>query len=174
MRSSWPEEDPRFNAYAEDCSRMTQMMELIRSIRNLRAEMKVPPAQRIGARLIVDAQSATAFSTMTGYLNKLAGVEEVSVSTETGEIPKNDVHVVCEGVEAIIPLSSLIDPEKEKARLQKEIERVSSDIARANAKLGNEGFLAKAPQNVVDEEKAKLALAEDMLGKLRERLDSLC
>lgn len=173
MRSSWPEEDPRFNAYAEDCSRMTQMMELIRSIRNLRAEMKVPPAQRIGARLIVDAQSAAAFSTMTGYLNKLAGVEEVSVSTETGEIPKNDVHIVCEGIEAVIPLSSLVDPEKEKARVQKEIERISGDIARANSKLTNEGFLAKAPQSVVDEEKAKLASAEEMLGKLRERLETL-
>jgi valyl-tRNA synthetase len=173
MRSSWPEQDARFNAYAADCARMTQMMELIRSIRNLRAEMKVPPAQRIGARLIVDQSEAGAFQTMTGYLNKLAGVEQVSVSTEAGEIPKNDVHIVCEGIEAVIPLSSLVDPEKEKARVQKEIERVSGDIARASAKLTNEGFLAKAPQSVVDEEKAKLSLAEEMLGKLRERMETL-
>ncbi|MPM23257.1 Valine--tRNA ligase [bioreactor metagenome] len=173
MRSDWPKQDARFNAYAEDCARMTRMMELIRSIRNLRAEMKVPPAQRIGARLIVDKQEVDAFSTMTGYLNKLAGVEQVSVSSETGEIPKNDVHIVCEGIEAVIPLSSLVDPEKEKARIQKEIERVGTDISRATAKLNNEGFLAKAPQSVVDEEKAKLALAEEILGKLRERIETL-
>ena len=134
---------------------------------------KVPPAQRIGARLIVDKQEVDAFSTMTGYLNKLAGVEQVSVSSETGEIPKNDVHIVCEGIEAVIPLSSLVDPEKEKARIQKEIERVGTDISRATAKLNNEGFLAKAPQSVVDEEKAKLALAEEILGKLRERIETL-
>jgi valyl-tRNA synthetase len=173
MRAAWPVVEERFNAYAEDCARMTQMMELVRAIRNLRAEMKVPPSQRIGARLIVDQKDAAAFASMSGYLNKLAGVESVSVSTETGEIPKNDVHIVCEGVEAVIPLSSLVDPEKEKARIQKEIERLSTDISRASAKLGNEGFLAKAPQSVVDEEKAKLALAEEMLSKLRERLETL-
>ena len=110
---------------------------------------------------------------MSGYLNKLAGVEQVTVSTQAGEIPKNDVHIVCEGVEAVIPLSSLIDPEKEKARVQKEIERLDSDIQRATAKLSNEGFLAKAPQSVVEEEKGKLALATDMLAKLRERLETL-
>jgi len=173
MLADWPKQDERFH-FETDCLHMTQLMELVRSIRNIRAEMKVPPAQKISARLIVPKDAKKAFEEMSGYLGKLAGVEQVTVTAEAGEIPKNDVHIVCEGVEAVIPLSSLIDPEKEKARLQKEIERVSSDIARANAKLGNEGFLAKAPQNVVDEEKAKLALAEDMLGKLRERLDSLC
>jgi valyl-tRNA synthetase len=135
--------------------------------------MKVPPAQRIGARLIVSKQDAGAFASMTGYLNKLAGIENAFVSTEAGEIPKNDVHIVCEGVEAVIPLSSLIDSEKEKARIQKEIERVGADIARASGKLANEGFLAKAPQSVVDEEKAKLASAEEMLNKLRERMETL-
>jgi len=148
-------------------------MELVRSIRNLRAEMKVPPAQRIGARLVVDQADAEAFATMTGYLGKLAGVENATVYTETGEIPKSDVHIVCEGIEAVIPLSSLIDPEKERARIQKEIERVSGDISRAAAKLSNEGFLAKAPQSVVDEEKAKQSAAEEMLAKLRERLETL-
>ena len=173
MLSAWPQEDERFNAYSEDCARMEKLMELVRSIRNLRAEMKVPPAQRIGARLVVDKADAQAFETMTVYLSKLAGVEHATVSTETGEIPKSDVHIVCEGIEAVIPLSSLIDPEKERARIQKEIERVSGDISRANGKLHNEGFLAKAPQSVVDEEKGKLAAAEEMLSKLTERLETL-
>lgn len=173
MLSAWPQEDERFNAYGEDCARMEKMMELVRSIRNFRAEMKVPPAQRIGARLVVDKADAAAFATMTGYLAKLAGVEGASVSTETGEVPKSDVHIVCEGVEAVIPLSSLIDPEKERARIQKEIERISGDITRAAGKLNNEGFLAKAPQSVVDEEKAKLAAAQEMLSKLKERLETL-
>jgi valyl-tRNA synthetase len=173
MLSSWPTVDERFNAYSQDCARMERMMELVRSIRNLRAEMKVPPAQRIGARLVVDKADASAFATMTGYLAKLAGVEGATVSTETGEIPKSDVHIVCESIEAVIPLSSLIDPEKERARILKEIERVSGDVSRANGKLCNEGFLAKAPQSVVDEEKAKLLAAEEMLAKLRERLETL-
>ena len=78
-----------------------------------------------------------------------------------------------EGIEAVIPLASLVDPEKEKARIQKEIERVSSDIARANGKLNNQGFVSKAPAHVVEEERGKLASAKEMLGKLRERLDAL-
>jgi valyl-tRNA synthetase len=73
----------------------------------------------------------------------------------------------------VIPLASLIDPEKEKARIEKEMERVSSDIARANGKLNNAGFVAKAPAHVVEEERSKLSSAEEMLGKLRERLDAL-
>ena len=173
MLAEWPRQDDRFH-FEADCLHMTQLMELVRAIRNIRAEMKVPPAQKIAARLIVPQDAGMAFEEMSGYLAKLAGVDQVAVTAEAGEIPKNDVHIVCEGVEAVIPLSSLIDPEKEKARLHKEIERVSSDIARAKGKLGNEGFIAKAPQAVVDEEKAKLSLAEDMLTKLRERLDSLC
>ena len=172
MLSPWPKQEERY-AFETDCARMNKLMELVRSIRNLRAEMKVPPAQKISARLIVDPADRDAFVTMSGYLNKLAGVENVSVSTQAGEIPKNDVHIVCEGVEAVIPLSSLIDPEKEKARVQKEIERMESDIQRATAKLGNEGFLAKAPQSVIKEEKGKLALASEMLAKLRERLETL-
>jgi valyl-tRNA synthetase len=172
MLSAWPQQNERY-AFETDCARMNKLMELVRSVRNLRAEMKVPPAQKISARLIVDPADRDAFVTMSGYLNKLAGVEHVTVSIQTGEIPKNDVHIVCEGVEAVIPLSSLIDPEKEKARVQKEIERLDSDIQRATAKLGNEGFLAKAPQSVIEEEKGKLALASDMLAKLRERLETL-
>jgi len=172
MLSPWPKQNDRYT-FETDCARMNKLMELVRSIRNLRAEMKVPPAQKISARLIVDPSDRDAFFTMSGYLNKLAGVENVTVSTQAGEIPKNDVHIVCEGVEAVIPLSSLIDPEKEKARVQKEIERLASDIQRATAKLSNEGFLAKAPQNVIEEEKGKLALATEMLAKLRERLETL-
>ncbi len=172
MLSPWPKQEERYT-FETDCARMNKLMELVRSIRNLRAEMKVPPAQKISARLIVDSTDRDAFVIMSGYLNKLAGVEHVTVSTQAGEIPKNDVHIVCEGVEAVIPLSSLIDPEKEKARVQKEIERLESDIQRATAKLNNEGFLAKAPQSVVEEEKGKLALATDMLAKLRERLETL-
>jgi valyl-tRNA synthetase len=172
MLSDWPKQSDAF-VFDADCARMTQMMELTRAIRNLRAEMKVPPAQKISARIVVALEDAAAFETMTGYLVKLAGAESVSVSTETGEVLKRDVHIVCEGIEAVIPLASLIDPEKEKARIEKEMERVSSDIARANGKLNNAGFVAKAPAHVVEEERSKLSSAEEMLGKLRERLDAL-
>ena len=173
MLSSWPIQDARFDAFSGDCVRMERLMELVRAIRNLRAEMKVPPSQRITARLIVGNQDAEAYGSMAVYLNKLAGVENATVSTEAGDIPKNDVHIVCEGVEAVIPLSSLVDPEKERTRIEKEIERFNEDIARAKAKLENQGFLAKAPQAVVDEEKTKLKSAEEKRNKLRERLETL-
>ncbi len=172
MRSSWPRADDSL-CFEADCTHMEHLMELIRAIRNLRAEMKVPPSQRISVRLIAPKEDEAAYAEMAIYLERLAGAGETSVTTEAGEIPKSDAHIVCEGVEAVIPLSSLVDPEKERARIQKEIERVNGEIARADAKLSNAGFLAKAPQAVVEEEQRKRNASADMLDKLKERLAAL-
>ena len=172
MISSWPETNSAFE-FAGESEDMNAVMELIRSIRNLRAEMKVPPAQRIDVRLIVPEDKIAAYESAGQYLTRLAGAEHISVSSQRGEIPQNDIHIICEGVEAVIPLSSMVDLEKERARIAKEMERLSADIDRSAGKLNNPGFLAKAPQNLVEEEKHKLEAARDMLTKLEQRLSAL-
>ncbi|MEG1755069.1 MAG: valine--tRNA ligase [Clostridia bacterium] len=172
MRSAWPTINGTFS-YPNETAHMETLMELIRSIRNLRAEMKVPPAQKIDVRLIVTEATKDVFSSMSAYLIRLAGAAQVSVSTQAGDIPKSDLHIVCEGIGAVIPLASMIDTEKEKARIAKEIERLSGDIARAQGKLNNAGFVAKAPQAVIDEEKRKLEAANEMIEKLLERQNTL-
>ncbi len=172
MLSDWPKVNESYR-FAAESAKMEAAMELIRSVRNIRAEMKVPPAQRIAATILVDGENEAAFRELAGYFARLAGIENAVITTERFEPEKNDVHIVCQGAEAIIPMSSLVDIDKEKARIQKEIERLNGDIQRYSSKLNNAGFLAKAPQNVVDEERKKLDSATDMLAKLTERLSQL-
>ncbi len=172
MQSDWPAVNEAY-AFSDECADMEAIMELVRSIRNIRADRKVPPAQRIDVRLIAPQDKAAAYERTAQYLTRLAGAERITVSHERGEIPQNDIHIVCTGLEAVIPLRSMIDLDREKARIAKEIERVNGDIARSGGKLGNAGFVAKAPQALVDEEKRKLTSAKEMLEKLQQRLIAL-
>ena len=172
MLSSWPVQQES-HAFAAEAAYMDSVMDLIRSIRNVRAEMKVAPSQRIQVRLIVPKADETIYQTTIGYFSRLAGAEKVSVSTEAGIIPGSDIHVVCQRAEAVIPLSSMIDVDKEKTRIAKEMERVKGDIARSEGKLNSSGFVAKAPEKVVEEERDKLQTAQEMLKKLEERLTFL-
>ena len=172
MLSAWPKQDESFR-FAEDAQYMENLMELVRSIRNLRAEMKVPASQKIDIRVITSKETEETYRGMSGYLVKLATANNVTVASEKGEIPKNDLHVVSTGLEAVIPLASMIDLAKEKDRIVKEIERVKGEIARAQAKLSNQGFVAKAPAAVIEAEQGKLEKAKEMLVKLEDRLGSL-
>jgi len=83
------------------------------------------------------------------------------------------VHLVCTGLDILIPLASLVDLDKERERIRKEIDRVTGEYNRANGKLSNAGFVAKAPAAVVEEERKKMQNAEEMLAKLKERLAGL-
>ncbi len=168
MLSDWPKADAAL-AYPEVARDMEIVMELIRSIRNIRAEMNVPPAKRISAILVAREDMAQTFTDSAIYMNRLAGVEDVSVRQDKAGIPANAVSVVCTAVEAFIPLEQLVDIQKERERVQKEIDRMSGEIARAEGKLNNPGFVSKAPQRVVEEEQAKLAAAKEMLEKLLNR-----
>ena len=173
MRAAWPEQNSAFSFEAES-AQMEAAMEIVRSIRNLRAEMKVPPAQKISMKLVSPEETAKALNGIMPYLLRLAGADKAETSTEPIGINKNDVHLVCAAAEVYIPLASLVDIDKERARVQKEIERVQGEIQRANAKLTNERFVSKAPEAVVEEERKKLAVAVEMLEKLQQRAKDLC
>ena len=170
MLSAWPKAQEG-QLYARECATMETIMDLVKSIRNIRADLKVPPAQRITVRIV--CADPKALEGAEGYLLKLAGVEKTKIGTERGNVLKSDVHIVSEKAEAFIPLASLVDLEKERERIDKEIERVRGDIGRAQAKLSNEKFVSKAPEAVVNEERRKLKAGEEMLQKLQERREAL-
>ena len=170
MLSAWPKAQEG-QLYARECATMETIMDLVKSIRNIRADLKVPPAQRITVRIV--CADPKALEGAEGYLLKLAGVEKTKIGTERGNVLKSDVHIVSEKAEAFIPLASLVDLEKERERIDKEIERVRCDIGRAQAKLANEKFVSKAPEAVVNEERRKLKAGEEMLQKLQERREAL-
>ena len=172
MRASWPQGDDAL-CFPAECARMESLMELVRAVRNLRAERRVPPAQRIGVRLYVPEERAEAYRALTAYVQRLAGADEVEVFAGAPQADRHDVHLVCTGVDVVIPLSTLVDLDEERERLRREIERVESEYRRSAAKLDNPGFTGKAPAAVVEGERKKRDNAAEMLEKLRDRLESL-
>jgi valyl-tRNA synthetase len=152
---------------------MDGIMELVRAIRNVRAEMNVPPAKRAHMFIVTAEANVNSVREAAPYFNKLAGASEVTVKLDKEGIAPDAVSVVSRVGDAFIPLNELIDIEKELARLDKERVRIEGEIKRAEGKLSNQGFMAKAPEKVVNEERAKLAAAKELYEKLLARIAEL-
>ena len=166
MLCDWPKA-PAEQRFAEEEGCMETIKDVIRAIRNVRAERKVPVGLKIKAKLIV--ADPAKYEALSALLMKLIGADEIRFASEKGDVQKTDVHLVCDGAEAYIPLASLVDLDEERARIEKEIERVKGEVARAQGKLSNEKFVQKAPEAVVNEERRKLDAAIEMLKRLEER-----
>ena len=151
----------------------TELPEMIRAIRNIRANMNVQPSMR--ARLMVRASEGwnEAISGAEVYFQRLAGVSQLEMLDKDAEISEKTVSAVCTAGEFFIPLGELVDFEKEKARLAKELQKLQGEIARAEGKLNNPGFVAKAPANLVAAEQEKLAKNKEMLSALEARIAEL-
>jgi valyl-tRNA synthetase len=171
--SKWPEYNQKLSD--EEAEReMNYIMEAITSLRNVRSEMNVPPSKK--AKLMVyvtEAQASESFRAGTSYFEKLASASEIKFISSKEEAPKNAVSAVTRGAELFMPLTELIDIDKEIERLNKEKEKLEGEIERVEKKLSNEKFVAKAPQNVVDEEKAKGEKYKNMLDSVIARIESL-
>ncbi len=172
MLENWPKCDESFEFPAE-AEAMDGIMELVRSIRNVRAEMNVPPAKRAHMFIVTNPANENAAREAAPYFNKLAGASDVTVQLDKTGIAPDAVSVVSAIGDAFIPLNELIDIEKELARLDKERTRVEGEIKRAEGKLANAGFIAKAPEKVVEEERNKLAANKDLMEKLLARIAEL-
>lgn len=162
MISSYPQTDPALD-FPEDEASMDRIIELIKAVRNRRAEMNVPPSKKT-TLYIVSAYGDTFNSGVSHFFTRLASASEVIYTGEfTGD---NAVSIVTGSATAYIPLAEMIDTEKELARLTKELENTEKEIDRLTKKLSNGGFTSKAPAAVVEGEKAKLE-------KYRETLDGI-
>ena len=170
MVQDWPTYNRKY-VYHKEEKAFEDMINLITSIRNTRASMNVVPSKKI--HIIVKAEDQKTFALFETYLDKLAGVESVHYAGEGEEIDKNAVALVTDIAQVFIPMGDLVDPAKERERLQKELEQAEGDIAHSKALLENQNFVARAPQKVIDMEKAKLDLAQDKYNKLKEKLDLL-
>ena len=159
-------------AYADDAASadMGMMIEMIKAIRNLRAEMKVPLGQKAKLILAAAEREKDIIAENAGYLDKMAAVDEVDFIALSDDAPKGAAAAILGDIRIYMPLAGLIDMDKEKARLAKEMEKTEKEIARLEGKLGNQGFLAKAPAEVVEGEKAKLDAAQKKLDGFKETL----
>ena len=148
-----------------EAGEMERVLELIRAIRNRRAEMNIAPSRK--AAVFIETRYADAFNSATApFFARLASASgiEVAESFPADRVSADTcVQVVTPAATAYLPLSDLVDYEKERARLTTEIAKVSAEVERLDKKLSNQGFVAKAPAAVVDAERAKLAAAREKL-----------
>ena len=169
MISQWPEARPEF---AFDRTAFDAVMEIIKNIRNLRSEMNVPAGKKTDIYIYAPQMEKEMISSGT-YIERLAGGAKVEFLAQKPQKAGEYAAVVCTGAECFIPLGELVDVQKELARLEKERDTIKGEIQRANGKLSNKGFVEKAPQKLVEEEKAKIVKYTEMLAKVEERVQVL-
>lgn len=170
MISEWPEYDEKLN-FPKDVESMELIMQSISAIRNRRAEMNVPPSKK--AKVIIVTDKTDVFEQGTAFFEKLASASEAVVQTDKSGISDNAVNVVVPSAEVFLPLDELVDKTKELERLNAEKKKLEGEIKRVEGKLNNAGFVSKAPQKVVDEEKAKGEKYKEMLEKVLENIKSM-
>lgn len=170
MVSAWPEYSENL-CFADAEKRMQIVMDAIRSVRNIRSQMNVVPSRK--AKLIIVTDNTAMFENTGIYFEKLASASETVVTSDKSDVDDNAVNVVVEGATIYIPLDELVDRSKEIERLEKELKTLEAEIKRVEGKLGNAGFVAKAPAHVVEEEKAKGEKYAKMLSEVKLSLEKL-
>ncbi|MWV12827.1 valine--tRNA ligase [Pseudomonas sp. R-28-1W-6] len=172
MLQAWPvANESRIDAAAE--GDIEWVKQLMLGVRQIRGEMKISMAKRID--IIVANASAEDLRRLADFeplLSKLAKLESVRVLAAGEEAPMSATALVGD-MQVLVPMAGLIDKDAELARLDKEIQRLQGEVQRVGGKLSNEGFVAKAPAEVLDKERAKLAEAEQALSKLVEQREKI-
>ena len=172
ITARWPEVKAEYAFEAQE-RQMEGLMEIIRAIRNLRAEMNVQAGKRTHVTLIPEAGWEDTLAIAGPYLQRLAYASDVTIGGKDALAGEKVVSAVCAAGEIRIPLGDLVDFAKEIARLEKEQKNLENEIARASAKLNNPGFVNKAPAQLVEQEKEKLKTNESMLESLKARIADL-
>ncbi len=168
----WPEVKAEY-AFETEERQMEGLMEIIRAIRNLRSEMNVQAGRRTHVTLIPDAGWESTLAIAEPYLQRLAYASDVAIGGKDALAGEKVVSAVCAAGEIRIPLGDLVDLQKELARLEKERKNLEGEIARAQGKLNNPGFLSKAPAQLVEQEREKLKTTQSMLEALDARIKDL-
>ncbi len=183
MLSDWPQMDDHIPLVtsAEAVNTFGCFQALTRSIRNARAEYNVEPGKRISAIVVASGTMKTELEKEMKSLvalakldpDKVCVVERDSEEAKAAMADKAVQLVVQDGIEAYLPLSGLIDPEKERKRLEKQQEKLQKEIQKLAGRLNSNGFVDKAPVDVVEKAKAELAELEDQVRKVETSLESL-
>ena len=151
---------------------MTTAMAVITQIRTMRSEKNVQPGRRITAICQADTEGLERLAAMQGDIMNLAGLEKL-ILEEPGRTPEKCLSAVVEGINIFLPLAELVDLAEEAARIQKELEQARRELQRAEKNLQNEGFIGKAPQDVVEREKEKAELYRAQVARLEALLQEL-
>jgi len=168
MISKFPEFNTEWNFKAEE-NGIEQLKEIIVGIRNLRANLNVHPSKK-SELIFVTKTAKDLIINSEEFLKKLGFSEKITVQEDKTGIAQNAMSVLTNGIEVYIPFEDLVDIEEERKRLEEEKKKVLAEIERATKMLSNPGFVNKAPEAKINEEKAKLAKYQEMLRSIEERL----
>jgi len=173
MISSWPKYSDKV-LYPEEEKQMQFIMDAVRGIRNIRAEMDVPASRKAKAIFVTrDIRIINLLESEKATFGRLAGLSEILRQEAKDGISGDAAAVVVEGAEIYLPLEDLIDIEKEIERLEKEKANLEAELERVNKMLSNEGFVSRAPAHVVGAEREKQKKYTEMYEKITERLKTL-
>ena len=169
MISKWPEYDPALS-FADEEAQMEKIMDAIRAIRNRRAEMNIPPSKK--SKVYVETAFADVFAVGSEFIKRLAYASDVEIADGFGDLG-NTVTIVTNDAKIYIPLGDLVDFEAEAKRLQKELAAAEEKLAFINKKLDNPGFVNKAPEKVVQQNRDEAAKLTEKIANLRSSLENL-
>ncbi|GKX27999.1 valine--tRNA ligase [Vallitalea longa] len=173
MVSDWPEYKEEYNFQTEE-TEIELIKQAVRSIRNVRAQMNVPPSKKAKVFVVSEKEEIrNTFEKGKVFFQTLAYANEVLIQADKENIADDAVSTVIEGATIFMPFAELVDIEKEIERLKAEEKKLQSELDRVNKKLANEKFISKAPEKVVNEEKAKLEKYSSMMKQVKERLSNL-
>jgi len=170
--SQWPDFENTL-VFTEDADYTLKFKEIIYKIRNIRGEMNIPPDKK--ASVVFKTKNSLMIKiieTESVHIQALAKVENVKIDSDYNP-DKTDASAVMQDLEIFLPLSGLIDIEKETARLEKEISKIKFDLEKVVAKLTSESFTGKAPEEIIEKEKNKQKEYLEILGKLEESLSKI-
>lgn len=170
---SWPVYDENKDYKAAEKA-IEFIMEAVKSIRNIRAEMNVVPSKKAKAIFMTtDNELKNILSLSERYFKTLASASEIEIVENKENISDDAMSAVVGNCTIFLPLEDLVDIEKEIERLEKEREKLEGEIKRVKSKLSNEGFVSKAPKQVIEQEKEKEIKYQQMMEKVLDRLASL-
>ncbi len=167
-------EFPKYNsklAYRKERAATEKIMDIIKSIRNIKAETGAAPSAKVDVYVVTENKKL--IENGASYIRKLANVGEIKYVANKDVIGEKVVSKILDGAEIYIPLGELVDYEKELARLKAELEKTENEIKRAESKLSNQGFVAKAPKALIDGEKAKLTKFTEIKEKIIKSIEEI-
>jgi valyl-tRNA synthetase len=167
MVSEFPRYNPK-RTYKKDLEKMNAIMDIIKAIRAIKVQTGAPASKKVDLFVVTENQKLV--KDCSNYIQKLSGVQEITFVSNKSDINEKVVSQILGGFEIYIPLGELVDIKKEIERLKAELENTENEILRATNKLNNEGFVRKAPKNLVDAEKQKLEKYIELKAKITANL----
>lgn len=173
MLSNWPEFKSEFNFSLEE-GKIEIIKTAIKSIRNIRAEMNVPNSKKVKIIIVSEkSEILEIFNQSEAFFKTLGYASEIITQNNSNDIDSSYVSIIIPDVVIYMPFSELVDIEKEFERLRKEEETLTKEVERVEKKLSNDGFVSKAPEKVIEEEKEKMQKYKGMLEQIREQIKNL-